>query len=112
MDIRLSESIVEVDKVEAFFETDSVLSQVKKAMEKENPRSHEVMLLRRFSMCKLMYSNVQRSGTIANMTVEEFERRVDMGDHSIVSVRMHKTANRYGSARVVIDKDVLPVIQR
>ena len=111
MDIRLSES-VEFDSVEAFFKSDFILSEVKKAMEKEKPRFDEVMLLRRFSMCKLMYSNVQRSGTIANMTVEEFGRRVDLGDHSVVSVRTHKTANRYGSARVVINKDVVPVIQR
>ena len=42
MDIRLSESTVKVDKVEAFFKSDSILSEVKKAMEKEHSRSHEV----------------------------------------------------------------------
>ena len=73
-------------------------------------REVEVRLLRWYCMCHLLYENIQRSGTIKNATLGEFNRRVDEEEHSVMFVKQHKMSEQFGSAKVVIPRDLLPAL--
>lgn len=62
----------------------------------------------------IIYSNCQRSGTVSNMTLNELARRVPhrRSRDVVVSVSRHKTAEKHGSARVVIECHVLCLLLR
>lgn len=74
----------------------------------------EVLWARRYSMCQITYSNLQRSGTVANLTLSELERRVPnkRSREVVVLVGRHKTAERHGSAKIVIGPRTLQLLLR
>jgi hypothetical protein len=74
--------------------------------------STQVLLLRRFTMNVLIYKNLQRSGTIKNLTITEYRSRKDLGNHSVISVASHKTSSSFGSAKVVVESSLIPIIDK
>ncbi len=62
-------------------------------------------------MCYLVFTNYQREGAVSNMTMGEFYNAETKGDLKVVSVWNHKTANKHGSARIVIPQKIYQIIQ-
>ncbi len=62
-------------------------------------------------MCYLVYTNYQREGAVSKMIMGEFYNAETKGDLRVVSVWEHKTANRHGSARIVIPQNIYLLIQ-
>lgn len=62
----------------------------------------EYVAVRDFLLTQIVITNANRSGALANMTIEEFQsaRKVD-GSH-VVSVVHHKTSYMYGPAKIVL----------
>ena len=59
-----------------------------------------------------MYGNYQRSGTVKNIEIEEYRKRMTDEEHDVILVKNHKTKDRYGSAKVVVDKKTIEVIEK
>ena len=50
-----------------------------------------------------MYGNYQRSGTVKNIEIEEYRKRMTDEERDVILVKNHKTKERYGSAKVVVE---------
>lgn len=72
----------------------------------------EILVLRRYAMNILIYKNLQRSGTIKNLTLDEYKRKIVDGSHIVILVTNHKTTKSFGSAKVVVESTLIPVIER
>lgn len=59
-----------------------------------------------------MYGNYQRSGTVKNIEIDEYRNRIQGDDHDVILVKNHKTKDRYGSAKVVCNKQTIAVIDK
>lgn len=100
------------DSVHLFL-SGSIEQDIEALVQKERLRDNKVLLWRRrYLMSRIMYSNLQRSGTLANMTVEEYQRRVKGKEHEVVLVAQHKTADRRGSAKVVLEGKLIPILEK
>ncbi|XP_065671436.1 uncharacterized protein LOC136089389 [Hydra vulgaris] len=51
------------------------------------------------------FSNAHRSGVSANVTIKEFEKAVVVDEKYIISVKNHKTFEKYGHANISFTKD-------
>ena len=79
---------------------------------KEKLEQSEVILLRGFSMCCLLYDNLQRSDTLINATIGKFNQRINRGDFSVMLVKKHKTCTQFVLAKATIPNDLLPYIMK
>ncbi|XP_011407389.2 PREDICTED: uncharacterized protein LOC105314736 [Amphimedon queenslandica] len=111
-DMRLGEGVEYDDKVLEFLEGEKVEERLKEVLSHEVIDEEEAILLRRVAMCRLMYGNYQRSGTVKNIEMEEYRNRIKSEEHDVILVKNHKTKDRYGSAKVVCKKETVEVIEK
>lgn len=92
------------NKVLSFLDGKMLRDVTNELIEKPVLSPEEVVMIRRLAFCTLLFCNFQRIGTIKNMTVSEFKSRTIGPEYDIVYVFCHKTAERHGSAKVVVEK--------
>lgn len=63
-------------------------------------------------MCYLVYTNFQRQGAVANMTVAEVQAATKSREYRVISVWEHKTTNSHGAAKLAIHIKVYQLLQR
>jgi site-specific recombinase XerD len=106
MDADLSK-LVTPDKVSLFDRSQPALMAVKclgemADMAPKNVSQTEYVLMRDFLLTQVIISNANRSGVLANMTVQEFLTARQIGESFVISVTSHKTAHVYGPAKIVL----------
>jgi len=60
------------------------------------------MLVIAYIAAAIIYCNAQRPGVVRNMTINEFQRRVNVNGKILIQVMNHKTTSSMGPANVVI----------
>jgi hypothetical protein len=63
-------------------------------------------VMRDFLLTQIVVTNANRSGVLANMSVDEFNAVRQTDGSFVVSVKNHKTAATYGPAKVVLSKSL------
>ena len=83
----------------------SILADI---LERQTVFEQDITKVRAHLMNMVCMENSQRAGVARNMTVEEWLncKEVSDGDSCLVRVREHKTSATYGSAKVVIPKEL------
>lgn len=59
-------------------------------------------LVRDFVLLEITIANADRSGVLANMTLEEYKAAKRVDDSMVISMKEHKTADTHGPAHVVL----------
>lgn len=102
-------------QVLAFLDSEDLRTKIDDIVDKDELSNDEKLLIRRYITVNIVYRNAQRPGAVINMTLSEFEgrRRVESscGAYHVVSVKEHKTAALYGSARVILQDKVAELTQ-
>jgi hypothetical protein len=62
--------------------------------------------VRNYLIMHLALQNASRSGNLANLIVSEVDFAAENGDCRVIRMREHKTVSKYGSADLIIRKDV------
>jgi len=62
----------------------------------------EYVTVRNLLIATIAFTNANRSGVLANMTLEEFNKDRVVDGHYVVSVSDHKTAASYGLAKIIL----------
>ena len=60
------------------------------------------MLIISYIAAAIVFSNAQRPGVITNMTISEFQQRLNINGKILIQVLHHKTASSMGPANIVI----------
>ena len=85
-------------------------------MAQEDMSDRDKLFFRRYLTTTIVLKNAQRAGAIINLTMEEWERASQIESkvepYLVVRVADHKTASSHGSARLVIQADLVPYIER
>jgi len=78
-----------------------------KAKERTNftPKDHKLVL--GYLAAQLIYTNAQRSGVVQYMTINEYMKRQQLHDNTIIQVHKHKTSRRKGPAQIVINNSMV-----
>ncbi len=93
-------------KVITFLGNKKLLTQFQALANKDTLTAWEQLNLRRYLVCKLVYENSQRTGTVINMKLEELARArchttSDGRIMFVYKVWEHKTSAQFGSANIV-----------
>jgi hypothetical protein len=101
--------LVSPDKVAVFDRSEFAISAVKLLGSLlEQPGSQldvsmtEYVDIRDFILTQIIIGNANRSGVLANLTLEQFHSAQFVDGHYVVSVVDHKTAFLYGPAKVIL----------
>ena len=106
------ENLVTPEKVTQFEQSATAREAVKILGELTND-SHDIEItqtafvtVRDYLMTQIVLSNANRSGVLANLTVDEFNKgmNIKQNDHYVVRVKDHKTASTHGPARLVLNE--------
>ena len=111
-DLWMSKEVDKQDLVHDFLHCSKVQQSIVSILDHSKLREQDVLVLRRYCMCRLLYENVQRSGTLKNATLNEFHNRVEKEDHSVMFVKKHKTCAKFGSAKIVIPSELVSCIKK
>lgn len=64
----------------------------------------DFVTVRDFLIATIAVANANRSGVLANMTLQEFQKARVVDGQNVVSVSDHKTASSYGPAKIVLTR--------
>ena len=70
------------------------------SMETNDIRRSDAVKMRRLLTTAILLQNFQRSGTIKNVTIDEYRAM----QNAVIRVREHKSSATYGSANLVVDR--------
>jgi len=99
--------LITSDKVAQYDKSESALSAIKYLGEVSDGLLHDVSMMeyvqvRDFLLLQIILSNANRSGVLANLTLEQFNGAQFVDGSYVLSVSQHKTAFMYGPAKIVL----------
>jgi site-specific recombinase XerD len=68
---------------------------------------HQYVLLRDFLLLQILLSNANRSGVLREVTVDQIKQAREVDGRIVISVQEHKTAWKYGPAKLVVTAMVM-----
>ena len=101
--MRTPEQVRAFDTSEVAREAIRLLGEYQDKCDDEEPIQHEYTIVRDYLLTSLCINNGSRSGTLANMTLKEFEQARKDEDCIIVFVKDHKTFTKHGPVNVVFN---------
>jgi hypothetical protein len=102
-------------KVLSFVRDTKLLALIQSWVQKDTLTEQELLTLRRYLMCRLVYENAQRQGAVVNMKLEEQAQATLHTTSTGKKVYMykvweHKTSGQFGSAHIVTPEDVHDIL--
>jgi len=100
--------LITPEKVALFDRSESALAAIKclgdvaDGSSQQDVSMSEYILVRDFVLTQIIISNANRSGVLANMTLDEFSGAQLVDGSYVLSVTSHKTAFMYGPAKIVL----------
>ena len=97
--------LVSPEEVQRFDSSEPALCAVKILGEVNNDQmvsQHQYVLVIDYIITQIMFSNANRSGVLANMTMGEYNASKLVNGYQVISVQRHKTAALYESAKIVL----------
>jgi hexokinase len=103
--------LITPDKIAEFDRSEPALTAIKCLGEVMDGSVTEITqsmytVMRDFLLTQIVVTNANRSGVLANMSVDEFNAVRQTDGSFVVSVTKHKTASTYGPAKVVLSKSL------
>lgn len=101
--MRTPQQVSAFDTSEVARDAVRLLGEYQDKRDQENPTQPEYTTVRDYLLTVLCINNGSRSGTLANMTLREFEQASKDDDCFIIRVKDHKTFTTHGPVNVVFN---------